>query len=97
MFDHQIVHPYPLTIGQDVERAIPRLAGDSIDCVRNLVHLPRGIQVGDWLGWGEMGAYTMCAASSFNGMPIAPSHFTTGGQSDDSREVRRILDSFVAY
>lgn len=128
MFDHQIVHPYPLTLGQSIQNAIPRLAGpppcnvhlaqdltitmgytdtekasvwgptcDSIDCVRNVVHLPRGMQVGDWLGWGEMGAYTMCAASNFNGMPIAPCHFTTGGDSTMSREVRKILDSYVAY
>ena len=40
---------------------------DSIDCVREVVRLPSGLEVGDWLGWGEMGAYTSCAASTFNG------------------------------
>lgn len=27
MFDHQIVHPYPLTISHSLESAIPRLPG----------------------------------------------------------------------
>lgn len=40
---------------------------DSIDCVRELVDLPQGMDVGDWVGWTEMGAYTLCAASTFNG------------------------------
>ena len=39
---------------------------DGIDCVRRVVRLP-AMEVGDWLAWGEMGAYTMCAASTFNG------------------------------
>jgi ornithine decarboxylase len=102
MFDHQIVHPFPLTLGgqacpfpaafppniqleEDLTvqmgYAAPRgqaeLASiwgptcDSIDCVRNVVVLPKALEVGDWLGWGEMGAYTICAASTFNGCVFA--------------------------
>jgi ornithine decarboxylase len=96
MFDHQIVHPYPLTIASNLTTArpsfppapnvalpvdLPVLLGykdtekasvwgptcDSIDCVRSVVRLPKGLEVGDWLAWGEMGAYTLCAASTFNG------------------------------
>ena len=96
MFDHQIVHPYPLTIHQELTNVIPPFPPppnvhlpvdlsvklgftdaektsvwgptcDSIDSVRQLVRLPKGLDVGDWLGWGEMGAYTLCAASTFNG------------------------------
>ncbi len=110
LFDHQIVHPYPLTIAHlpasaPASTCIARYPGpiappnihlpagwsltrqlgylpsaravesasiwgptcDSIDCVRELVEMPVGLQVGDWLGWGEMGAYTLCAASTFNG------------------------------
>lgn len=100
MFDHQIVHPFPLTLRAGsvlcpfprsfppnvsleedltVQMGYHRAPGgtemasvwgptcDSIDCVRNVVMLPRNLQVGDWLGWGEMGAYTCCAASTFNG------------------------------
>lgn len=96
MFDHQIVHPYPLTIGSELTSARPSFPPppnvslpvdlpvqlgydntekasvwgptcDSIDCVRQVVKLPKGLEVGDWLAWGEMGAYTLCAASTFNG------------------------------
>lgn len=43
---------------------------DSIDVVARSVLLPK-LQVGDWLYFQNMGAYTMAAASSFNG--FAPS------------------------
>ncbi|CEO99471.1 ornithine decarboxylase [Plasmodiophora brassicae] len=39
---------------------------DSIDCVNTEVQLPE-LDVGDWLYYDDMGAYTMCAASEFNG------------------------------
>ena len=96
MFDHQIVHPYPLTIAHEPTTVVPTFPPppnvnlpvdlpvqlgytdtekasvwgptcDSIDCVRQIVDMPTGMGVGDWVGWGEMGAYTLCAASTFNG------------------------------
>ena len=96
MFDHQIVHPYPLTLSGQPQTARPPFPPppnvhmpvdlpvqlgyqvvekasvwgptcDSIDCVREVVKLPKGMAVGDWIGWGEMGAYTLCASSTFNG------------------------------
>lgn len=39
---------------------------DSIDVVARSVLLPK-MQIGDWLYFQNMGAYTMAAASSFNG------------------------------
>ncbi|KAL1915961.1 uncharacterized protein VTP21DRAFT_6349 [Calcarisporiella thermophila] len=39
---------------------------DSIDCVMRDANLPT-MDVGDWLAWENMGAYTSCAASTFNG------------------------------
>ncbi|ODO07507.1 ornithine decarboxylase [Cryptococcus wingfieldii CBS 7118] len=125
MFDHQIVHPHPLTIAHEramVEPPFPPLPNvavdvdlpvqmgytdvetasvwgptcDSIDCVRQLVDLPRGMDVGDWIGWSEMGAYTLCAASTFNGFEKSPVLWTTGGHSEDALAVRAILDSYNA-
>jgi len=124
MFDHQIVHPYPLTISHqpttsrpnfppppnvhlpvdlpvqlgytDTERAsVWGPTCDSIDCVRSMVRLPRGLEIGDWLGWGEMGAYTLCAASTFNGFEKSPVLWTTGGTSPNAIATRTILDSFT--
>jgi hypothetical protein len=39
---------------------------DSIDVIARSVLLPK-LQIGDWLYFQNMGAYTMAAASSFNG------------------------------
>jgi len=122
MFDHQIVHPYPLTISSILTTARPSFPPppnvalpvdlpvslgykdtekasvwgptcDSIDCVRSVVRLPKGLEVGDWLAWGEMGAYTLCAASTFNGFERSPVSWTTGGSTHNSLAVRAILDS----
>jgi ornithine decarboxylase len=124
VFDHQIVHPYPLTIAHQPTTAVPPFPPppnvhlpvdlpvqlgyedtekasvwgptcDSFDCVRQVVRLPKGLDVGDWLGWGEMGAYTLCAASRFNGMNKSPVLWTTGGEGKDSMIVRAVLDAFA--
>jgi ornithine decarboxylase len=125
MFDHQIVHPYPLTLGNAPAPATARPAFppppnvematdltvqlgytaterasvwgptcDSIDLIRQLVALPTGVEVGDWLGWAEMGAYTLCAASTFNGFGRAGIQWTTGGESENARKTRAALASF---
>ncbi|UZJ51106.1 hypothetical protein CBS101457_000426 [Exobasidium rhododendri] len=51
---------------------------DSIDCVRDLVRLPKGLQVSDWLVYEDMGAYTICAASGFNGLRKSEVRYTVG-------------------
>lgn len=126
MFDHQIVHPYPLTLGNTLANPAARPAFppppnvalptdltvqlgydnterasvwgptcDSIDCVREVVHLPRGTEVGDWLGWGEMGAYTLCAASTFNGFDKSPVYWTNG-EGERGQKVKKLLGDFRA-
>lgn len=39
---------------------------DSLDCITKNCILP-ALEIGDWLYFEEMGAYTICAASEFNG------------------------------
>ncbi|PVF95305.1 hypothetical protein CPB86DRAFT_711415 [Serendipita vermifera] len=51
---------------------------DAIDCVLAKVKLPAALEVGDWLGFRKMGAYTICAASSFNGFDRTKVVYTTG-------------------
>ncbi|EPQ31589.1 uncharacterized protein PFL1_00922 [Pseudozyma flocculosa PF-1] len=63
---------------------------DSIDCVRELAHLPRGLEVGDWLVYENMGAYTICAASTFNGLRRSEVRYTVGG-GEDGAVVRDLL------
>lgn len=46
---------------------------DSIDCVQPRAVLPTNlVQVGDWLRWDNMGAYTICAASQVSLSPSLP-------------------------
>lgn len=56
---------------------------DSIDCILPLTHLPRSLNVGDWLVYENMGAYTLCAASNFNGLEAAQVRYTLGADVGD--------------
>lgn len=63
---------------------------DSIDCVRSLVQLPRGLKVSDWLVYENMGAYTICAASGFNGLRRSEVRYTVG-EGHDASVVQSLL------
>lgn len=63
---------------------------DSIDCVRDHVELPKGLQVGDWLVYENMGAYTICAASTFNGIRRSEIRYTLG-HGQDADIVRQLM------
>ncbi|KAI8590047.1 pyridoxal-dependent decarboxylase [Geranomyces variabilis] len=78
-FDHAVVTPQVLarsgqfmygqsTLSQDVDFpcSVWGPTCDSIDCIGKNFSLPE-MQIGDWLHFDNMGAYTMCAASQFNG------------------------------
>ena len=56
--------------------------------------LPETLTVGDWLAFDNMGAYTICAASQFNGFEVSNVIYTSGGGSG-SAEVRRALSVYV--
>ncbi|THH18964.1 hypothetical protein EW146_g2110 [Bondarzewia mesenterica] len=88
LFDHQKVQPYVLSLNNSFH--IPSSEAlrkssvwgptcDSIDCVCPVTELPNTLQVGDWLGFDNMGAYTVCAASQFNGFEVSHVIYTTGG------------------
>ena len=38
--------------------------------LRHRRRAPPGVEVGDWLYFSDMGAYTSCAGSNFNGMEL---------------------------
>lgn len=40
---------------------------DGLDCIAPSFRLPAVLEVGDWLYFEDMGAYTICAATRFNG------------------------------
>lgn len=40
---------------------------DGLDCITTSCEMPVAVDVGDWIYFDTVGAYTLCAASSFNG------------------------------
>ncbi|CAO3676816.1 unnamed protein product [Rhizopus stolonifer] len=77
IFDHQVVYPKVLVkdknfvYGQQLqephyESSVWGPTCDSIDCLNKSTQLPV-LEAGDWLYYENMGAYTICAASQFNG------------------------------
>jgi ornithine decarboxylase len=103
LFDHQIVHPYVLSMAGSFHVAASEPLHpssvwgptcDSIDCVCPTAQLPAALRVGDWLGFHNMGAYTVCAASQFNGFQVSKIVYTTGAFRPS--EVRSILAKFAA-
>ncbi|EXJ81360.1 ornithine decarboxylase [Capronia epimyces CBS 606.96] len=73
IFDHQ--HPVPqvlstaATAGSDklVEYSIWGPTCDGIDVIADRYFLPGVLDIGDWLFFENMGAYTKCSATRFNG------------------------------
>lgn len=100
MFDHQ--HPVPRTL---LPPATPELAQrptvlatvfgptcDSLDCVCKAVPMPL-LEVGEWLFFADMGAYTSAAATHFNGFDGAECHYMWG----DTHIDPALLDEFLRH
>ena len=68
---------------------------DSIDCVSEKTMLPSALRVGDWLGFDNMGAYTVCAASQFNGFEVSKVIYTMGSDASGAADVRAALMKFA--
>ncbi|KAG1404489.1 hypothetical protein G6F60_004294 [Rhizopus arrhizus] len=77
LFDHQVVYPKVLVknenfiYGQQIQEELFECSVwgptcDSIDCLNKSTMLPM-LEAGDWIYYENMGAYTICAASQFNG------------------------------
>jgi len=76
-FDH--VHPTPLvfTPGSRTDTFKCTIFGptcDSMDCIAKDIMLPE-LEIGEWLYFKNMGAYTTAAASPFNGFKSHPTTF----------------------
>ena len=98
LFDHQEREPYVLSMSNSfsIPASPPSVSSsvwgptcDSIDCINKTTSLPIQLDVGDWLGWKTMGAYTVCAASGFNGFEVSQVVYTSGVAGAGVREVLR--------
>jgi len=72
IFDHAKVLPTPLKEHAGEAAHKSTLFGptcDSMDCICKNVLLPK-LEVGEWIIFPEMGAYTTAAASRFNGFSV---------------------------
>ena len=82
IFDHQKPIPQPLQVGgrlaidhrryeaegiENIEYSIWGPTCDGIDCITESCSFSETIDVGDWLYFENMGAYTKCSATRFNG------------------------------
>jgi len=103
LYDHQVIHPFVLSmdgsfhVSSSEPTQLSSVWGptcDSIDCVSPKTVLPSALRVGDWLGFDNMGAYTMCAASQFNGFELSNVIYTTGDLG--ASEVQSVLAAFAA-
>jgi len=86
LFDHAVVHPELFIkegaiIHRKSMKEVPLFSSsiwgptcDSMDCISNYSLLPE-LNVGDWLLFENMGAYTVAAASTFNGFSKSPIHY----------------------
>eukprot|EP01116_Phalansterium_solitarium_P002578 TRINITY_DN1267_c0_g1_i1.p2 TRINITY_DN1267_c0_g1~~TRINITY_DN1267_c0_g1_i1.p2 ORF type:complete len:436 (+),score=168.42 TRINITY_DN1267_c0_g1_i1:218-1525(+) len=76
-FDH--LHPTPLVQDLKSGREMVKCTifgptCDSMDCIAKDIYLPE-LEVGEWLYFKNMGAYTTAAASPFNGFKSHPNTF----------------------
>ncbi|KAG5350474.1 Ornithine decarboxylase [Termitomyces sp. T112] len=101
IFDHKNMHPYVLSLNgsfhipESEPRGLSSIWGptcDSIDCVSPKTTLPRALQVGDWLGFDDMGAYTISAATQFNGFEVSNVTYTLGGA-----EAFKVYEALAAF
>jgi len=80
VFDHQHPHGRPLFDSETHRNEPDRLSivwgptCDSLDCIEKHAMMPR-LSVGDWLYYAQMGAYTLAAASTFNGFAKARTYY----------------------
>ncbi|XP_078362453.1 ornithine decarboxylase-like [Oculina patagonica] len=78
VFDHATVNPEVCGTDKKAEKFPSSIWGptcDSLDCITKNVLLPK-VDVGEWLYFRNMGAYTCSAASTFNGFNKPLKYYT---------------------
>jgi ornithine decarboxylase len=71
LYDHYVPEPALFSKNQSNEKFISSIWGptcDGLDCIYTSIEIPK-LNVGDWIYWKNMGAYTISGAVQFNGLP----------------------------
>ncbi|KAK7964361.1 pyridoxal-dependent decarboxylase [Apiospora saccharicola] len=71
MFDSPTAEGLPAGIGGGIEYSIWGPTCDGIDRITESIRFDHELDVGDWFYFEEMGAYTKCSATKFNGFSDA--------------------------
>ncbi|CAF1435003.1 unnamed protein product [Rotaria sordida] len=72
LYDHYVPEPYLLDNNESNEKFTSSIWGptcDGLDCIHSSIKMPK-LNIGDWILWKNMGAYTISAAVEFNGIPF---------------------------
>jgi diaminopimelate decarboxylase len=67
LFDH--AKPEPLVVSDKIKKnkILFGCTCDGMDTISTSIQLP-DMEVGDWIIWPRMGAYTLAATTAFNGI-----------------------------
>jgi ornithine decarboxylase len=71
-YDHYVPQPSFFANNESNEKFTSSIWGptcDGLDCIHSSIKIPK-LNVGDWILWKNMGAYTISAAVQFNGLPF---------------------------
>ncbi|KAK8079244.1 ornithine decarboxylase [Apiospora phragmitis] len=71
LFDSPTAEGLPARIGGGIEYSIWGPTCDGIDRITESIRFDHELDVGDWLYFEDMGAYTKCSATKFNGFSDA--------------------------
>lgn len=72
LYDHYVPEPCFFAKNESNEKHTSSIWGptcDGLDCINKTIEIPK-LNIGDWILWKNMGAYTISAAVKFNGLPF---------------------------
>jgi ornithine decarboxylase len=72
LYDHYVPEPHFMAHNESNEKFTSSIWGptcDGLDCIHSSIKIPK-LNVGNWVIWKNMGAYTISAAVQFNGLPF---------------------------
>jgi diaminopimelate decarboxylase len=71
LYDHYVPQPHIIAKNESNEKYTSSIWGptcDGLDCINTSIEIPK-LNIGEWVLWKNMGAYTISAAVQFNGLP----------------------------
>jgi ornithine decarboxylase len=89
LYDHYVPEPSFFAQNDSNEKFTSSIWGptcDGLDCIHSSIKIPK-LDIGDWILWKNMGAYTISAAVQFNGLPVGKPLYFMSKQFWDSVKI----------